>query len=208
MILYKVEASHHLISIQLYFILTILITEDGPQTFVLMIVISTQLLGECFFTTYNEMKIKQYTVPTIQRKKVGIGKFDIPHTNKHDRSWLSRSISIKSDGVKLVYSRPFITALLLFNKNKRNNRKRKSRDFCTKIGQWSSDGLWRSIHEPKRDCCFPMGHTSFVRMKSFIFLYNVPFNIQFYICIILPEFLSQIIFFLPSPAKLFSCTKM
>ena len=48
------------------------------------------------------MKIKNYTVPTIHRKKVGIGKFDIPHTNKHDRSWLSRSISIKCDGVKLV----------------------------------------------------------------------------------------------------------
>jgi hypothetical protein len=45
------------------------------------------------------MKIKKYTVPTIHRNKVGIGKFDIPHTNKHDRSWLSRSISIKSDGV-------------------------------------------------------------------------------------------------------------
>ena len=54
------------------------------------------------------MKIKKYTVPTIHRKKVGIGKFDIPHTNKHYRSWLSRSISIKSDGVKLVYSRFFL----------------------------------------------------------------------------------------------------
>ena len=139
--LYKVEASHHLISIQLYFILTILITEDGPQTFVLMIAISTQLLREYFFTTYYEMKIKKYTVPTIHRSKVGIGKFDIPHTNKHDRSWLSRSISIKSDGVKLVYSRFIFTALLLFNKNNRNNRKRKSRDSCTTIGQWSSDGL-------------------------------------------------------------------
>jgi hypothetical protein len=59
----------------------------------LLIAISTQLLGECFFTTYYEMKIKKYTVPTIHRNKVGIGKFDIPHTNKHDRSWLSRSIS-------------------------------------------------------------------------------------------------------------------
>jgi hypothetical protein len=66
-----------------------------------MIAISTQLLGECFFTTYYEMKIKKYTVPTIHRNKVGIGKFDIPHTNKHDRSWLSRSISIKSDGVNI-----------------------------------------------------------------------------------------------------------
>ena len=83
----------------MYFVLTILITEDEPQTFVLMIVISTQLLGECFFTTYNEMKIKKYIVPTIHRKKVGIGKFDIPHTNKHDRSWLSRSISIKVTGL-------------------------------------------------------------------------------------------------------------
>jgi hypothetical protein len=83
----------------MYFILTILITEDEPQTFVLMIVISTQLLGECFLTTYNDMKIKKYIVPTIYRKKVGIGKFDIPHTNKHDRSWLSRSISIKVTGL-------------------------------------------------------------------------------------------------------------
>jgi hypothetical protein len=39
---------------------------------------------------------KKYTVPTIHRNKVGIVKFDILHTNKHDRSWLSRSISIKS----------------------------------------------------------------------------------------------------------------
>jgi len=30
-ILNEVYASHHLISIRLYFILTILITEDGPQ---------------------------------------------------------------------------------------------------------------------------------------------------------------------------------
>ena len=87
------------------------------------------------------MKIEKYTVPTIHRKKVGIGKLDISHTNKHDRSWLSRSISIKSDGVKLVYSKLFFTALLLFNKNNRNNRMRKSPDFCTTIGQWSSDGL-------------------------------------------------------------------
>jgi hypothetical protein len=78
-----------------------------------MIAISTQLLGECFFTTYNEMKIKKYTVPTIHRKKVGIGKFDIPHINKHDRSWLSRSISIKSDGVKLVYSRFYFYSIAL-----------------------------------------------------------------------------------------------
>jgi hypothetical protein len=47
---------------------------------------------------------------------LGIGKFDIPHTNKHDRSWLSRSISIKSDGVKLVYRRFIFTALLLLMK--------------------------------------------------------------------------------------------
>ena len=34
-ILNEVEASHILISIRLYFILTILITEDGPQTSIL-----------------------------------------------------------------------------------------------------------------------------------------------------------------------------
>jgi hypothetical protein len=52
-----------------------------------------------------------------------------------DPSWLSSGTSIKSDGVKLVYSRFFSTAFFLFNKN---NRKRKSHDFCTTIGQWSS----------------------------------------------------------------------
>jgi hypothetical protein len=200
-ILYKVEASHHLISIQLHFILTNLITEDGPQTFALMIAISTQLLGECFFTTYNETKIKKYTVPTIHRKKVGIGKFDIPHINKHDRSWLSRSISIKSDGVKLVYSRFFFTALLLFNKNNRNNRMRKSRDVCTTIGQWSSDGLWRRINEPKRGCCFPMGHTSFVRMKSFIFRYNVRSISSFTYVLYCLNFLVRL-FFSPKSSKI------
>jgi hypothetical protein len=41
-----------------------------------MIAISIQLFGEYFFTTYNEMKIKKYTVPTIHRNKVGIGKFE------------------------------------------------------------------------------------------------------------------------------------
>ena len=56
-------------------------------------------------------------------------------THINDLSWLSSGTSIKSDGVKLVYSRFFSTAFLLFNKN---NRKRKSHDFCTTIGQWSS----------------------------------------------------------------------
>jgi hypothetical protein len=44
-ILNEVETSHHLISIRLYFILTILITNDGSQTSFLTIAISTELLG-------------------------------------------------------------------------------------------------------------------------------------------------------------------
>jgi hypothetical protein len=71
------------------------------------------------------------TVPTFNRKMVEIYKFDIPSTHIHDLSLLSSGTSIKSDGVKLVYPRFF-----LFNKN---NRKRKSNDFCTTIGQWSGD---------------------------------------------------------------------
>jgi hypothetical protein len=83
-----------------------------------MAIIKTNVCGPSFVIkivkiTYYEMKIKKYTVPTIHRNKVGIVKFDILHTNKHDRSWLSRSISIKSDGVILVYSRFIFTALLL-----------------------------------------------------------------------------------------------
>jgi hypothetical protein len=44
-ILNEVETSHHLISIRLYFILTILITEDGSQASFFMIAISSELLG-------------------------------------------------------------------------------------------------------------------------------------------------------------------
>ena len=72
------------------------------------------------------------TVPAFNRKIVEICKFDISNTHINDPSWLSSGTSIKSDGVKLVYSKIF----LLFNKN---NRKRKSHDFCTTIGQWSGD---------------------------------------------------------------------
>jgi hypothetical protein len=43
----EVEASHHLISIRLYFILTILITEDGSQPY-FFLTIGTQLV----FTVY------------------------------------------------------------------------------------------------------------------------------------------------------------
>jgi hypothetical protein len=38
---------------------------------------------------------------------VEICKFDIPNTHINDPSWLSSGTSIKSDGVKLVYSRFF-----------------------------------------------------------------------------------------------------
>jgi hypothetical protein len=59
-------------------------------------------------------------------------------------------------------------AFLLFNKN---NRKRKSYDFCIAIGQWPSDHRQKGINKPKRGYCFTMEQTSFGRMKSFIFLY-------------------------------------
>ena len=42
-ILNEVETSHHLISIRLYFVLTILITEDGSQPY-LFLAIATQLV--------------------------------------------------------------------------------------------------------------------------------------------------------------------
>jgi hypothetical protein len=45
-ILNEFETGHNLISIRLYFILTILITEDGPQPSLLMIAILTQLIGD------------------------------------------------------------------------------------------------------------------------------------------------------------------
>jgi hypothetical protein len=76
---------------------------------------------------------------------------------------------LKSDGVKLVY-RDCSLALLLINKNNRNNIKEKSRDFYAKIEKWLGNGRRRSISEPKRGCCFTMRQTGFVRMKSFIFL--------------------------------------
>ena len=47
------------------------------------------------------------TVPTFNRKIVEICKFDIPNTHINDTFWLSSGTSIKSDGVKLVYSRFF-----------------------------------------------------------------------------------------------------
>jgi hypothetical protein len=50
-ILNEVEASNHLISNRLYFILTILITEDGHNH--IFLTIATQLF---FFITYNKMK--------------------------------------------------------------------------------------------------------------------------------------------------------
>jgi hypothetical protein len=50
-ILNEVETSHHLILIRLYFILTILITEDDHNH--IFLAIATQLF---FFITYNKMK--------------------------------------------------------------------------------------------------------------------------------------------------------
>ena len=47
------------------------------------------------------------TVPTFNRKIVEICKFCIPNTYTNDSSWLSSGTSIKSDGVKLEYSRFF-----------------------------------------------------------------------------------------------------
>ena len=69
--------------------------------------IATQLV---FFITYNKMK--KYishcrNSSTFKRKIVEICKFDIPNTHINDPSWLSAGTSIKSDGVKLVYSRFF-----------------------------------------------------------------------------------------------------
>ena len=64
-IINEVETGHRLISIRLYFILAILITEDDRNYLILMIAISTQLLGEVshniiiidfVFITYNKMK--------------------------------------------------------------------------------------------------------------------------------------------------------
>jgi uncharacterized protein (DUF362 family) len=47
------------------------------------------------------------TVPRFNRKIVEICKFDIPNTYINDSSWLSSGTSIKSDGIKLEYSRFF-----------------------------------------------------------------------------------------------------
>ena len=69
--------------------------------------IATQL-----FFSYPIIKWKNIyhtvgTVPTFNRKIVEICKFDIPNTHINDPSWLSSGTSIKSHGVKLVYSRFF-----------------------------------------------------------------------------------------------------
>ena len=75
-ILNEVETCHHLISIRLYFILTILITEDDHNH-----IFFQQLQLSCFFfITYNKMK-KIYhtvgTVPTFNRKIVEILSFSV-----------------------------------------------------------------------------------------------------------------------------------
>jgi hypothetical protein len=71
-ILNEVETSRHLISIRLYFILTILITEDGSQPY-FFLTIATQLV---FFITYN--KIKKYLDELKQLTK---GKLYITYEN-------------------------------------------------------------------------------------------------------------------------------
>ena len=47
------------------------------------------------------------TVPAFNRKIAEICKVDIANAQLNDPSWLSSGTSIKCDGVKLVYSRPF-----------------------------------------------------------------------------------------------------
>jgi hypothetical protein len=76
------------------------------------------------------------------------------------------------------YTVDFSKVFLLFNKN---NRKRKSHDFCTTIGQWSGDRRRQGINKPKRGYCFTMGQTSFGRVESIIFLYiwNQKCSIQY-----------------------------
>jgi hypothetical protein len=95
-------------------------------------------------------------------------------------SWLSSGTSIKSDEVKLVYSRFF-----LFNKN---NRKRKSHDLCKTMGQWSVYRPRKGINKPKRDNVLPWDRKVMGEWNDLVlFTYeirNVPFNIQFYISII------------------------
>ena len=113
----EIETRHHLISIRLYLILTILITEDGPQP---------SFFNDCNFSsavrrskpqiliflliTYYKMKTKKVptvgTVPKCIRNIVEIVTFEIPITHIHDRSlsWFSTGSSIKSDKVKLVFS--------------------------------------------------------------------------------------------------------
>ena len=101
-ILNEVETSHHLILIRLYFILTILITEDDHNH------IFFNNCNSAGFFSYPIIKWKNVrTVPAFNSKIVEIYKFDIPNTHINDPSWLSSDTSIKSDGVKLVYSRFF-----------------------------------------------------------------------------------------------------
>jgi hypothetical protein len=74
-VLNEVETCHHLISIRLYFILTILITEDDHNH--IFLAIATQLV---FFITYNKMKNIYHTVgtvPTIIRKILEIISFSV-----------------------------------------------------------------------------------------------------------------------------------
>ena len=91
----EVETRHHLISIRLYFILTILITEDDRNH---------RFFNDCnfssadrrskrqiiifLFITYYNMKTKKVTtvgtVPKYIRNIVEIDTFEIPITHIHD----------------------------------------------------------------------------------------------------------------------------
>ena len=59
-ILNEVETSHILISIRLYFILTILITEDGPQPSILSDVFMSVLKGHLESDFQNLLPLYEY----------------------------------------------------------------------------------------------------------------------------------------------------
>ena len=69
---------------------------------------------------------------------------------------------------------------------------RKSHAFCKTIGQWWGDRRRKGINKPKRAIVLPWDRQVLgVWNHLFFFTYeirNVPFNIQFYITIILLVF--------------------
>jgi hypothetical protein len=62
----EVETSHYLISIRLYFILTILITDDGPQTSFFDDCLFNWAVRIIVFTTNIKMKMNNHTVEQFQ----------------------------------------------------------------------------------------------------------------------------------------------